>query len=92
MIVVPSLKSHLFAAPESLVHDESIPSGGTFQEDLAKLQSVVEDNTPAYILGRLNDPPSEWIVISYVPDSAKVRDKVNPVYSVPKDAFVYKLS
>ncbi|KAF4578506.1 actin-binding proteins ADF family protein [Pleurotus pulmonarius] len=61
---------------ESLVHDESIQGAGTFQDDLAMLQNVVEDNTPAYILGRLDDPPAEWIAISYVPDSAKVRDKM----------------
>ena len=31
---------------------------------------------PAYILVRLDDPPTEWLAIYYVPDSAKVRDKV----------------
>ena len=42
-----------------------------------KLQDVdvLQDDSPAYVLAKL-DPPSDWIAISYVPDSAKVRDKV----------------
>lgn len=31
---------------------------------------------PAYVLTRLDNPPTEWLAINYVPDSAKVRDKV----------------
>ncbi|KAJ8093104.1 Twinfilin-1 [Marasmius tenuissimus] len=63
---------------ESLVHDQSIPVGGTLDEDLAKLQddSILQDNTPAYLLTKLDDPPSEWLAIYYVPDTAKVRDKM----------------
>ncbi|ESK94229.1 protein tyrosine kinase [Moniliophthora roreri MCA 2997] len=63
---------------ESLVHDLSIPISGTLQEDLEKLQddSVLKDDVPAYILAKLDDPPSEWLAIYYVPDSAKVRDKM----------------
>lgn len=40
------------------------------------MQSILEDNVPAYVLARLDDPPSEWLVVYYVPDTAKVRDKV----------------
>jgi len=61
-----------------LVHDQSIPVGGTFQEDLEQLQGteVLQDDIPAYLLIRLDDPPTEWLAIYYVPDSAKVRDKM----------------
>ncbi|KAF9265739.1 actin depolymerizing protein [Marasmius fiardii PR-910] len=63
---------------ESLVHDQSIPIEGSLQEDLDKLQgdSILEEDIPAYILTKLDDPPSEWLAIFYVPDSAKVRDKM----------------
>ena len=43
--------------------------------DLAHLPEMCEDNVPAYILARLDNRDSEWILISYVPDVAKVRDK-----------------
>lgn len=71
-----SCRRHL---PESLVPDGITPPEGTFEEDLDKLQSILEDEVPAYILARLDEPPSEWLAIYYVPDSAKVRDKVRVV-------------
>lgn len=42
-----------------------------------KLQDVdvLQDDSPAYVLAKL-DSLSDWMAISYVPDSAKVRDKV----------------
>ncbi|KAL0580426.1 Twinfilin-1 [Marasmius crinis-equi] len=63
---------------ESLIHDLSIPIEGTLQEDLEKLQdnSILQDDAPAYVLTKLDDPPSEWLAIYYVPDTAKVRDKM----------------
>jgi len=64
---------------ESLVHDLSVPIGGSLQEDLAQLQNsdeIIQENTPAYLLTKLDDPPAEWFVIYYVPDTAKVRDKM----------------
>ncbi|OBZ69233.1 Twinfilin-1 [Grifola frondosa] len=42
---------------ESLVPDESVPASGTFDQDLDKLADILEDNVPAYILVRLDDPP-----------------------------------
>lgn len=68
-----SCYSHLV---ECLVPDDSIAPIGTLEEDLDTLGNILEDNVPAYILVRLDDPPSEWLAVSYVPDSAKVRDKV----------------
>lgn len=41
-----------------------------------RLQSLLDDNIPAYVLVRLDDPPSAWLAVHYVPDSALVRDKV----------------
>ena len=62
--------------PESLVPDGTHPSTGTLEQDLDKLGDLLEDNVPAYVLVRLDDPPSQWLAVHYVPDSAKVRDKV----------------
>ncbi|KAJ3905364.1 hypothetical protein F5879DRAFT_950964 [Lentinula edodes] len=61
---------------ESLVLDQSIPIEGTFTEDLAKLQDLLLENAPAYVLAKLDDPSTEWLAIYYVPDFAKVRDKM----------------
>ena len=63
---------------ESLVHDQSFPIQGNFNADLLKLQDreVLQNDMPAYVLARLDDPSSEWLAIFYVPDSARIRDKV----------------
>ncbi|KAI0748322.1 hypothetical protein C8Q80DRAFT_1219518 [Daedaleopsis nitida] len=61
---------------ESLVPDGVHPPTGTLAEDLDRLGDILEDTVPAYILVRLDDPPTEWLAIYYVPDSAKVRDKM----------------
>lgn len=62
--------------PESLVPDGTHPPSGTLEQDLDKLGDILEESVPAYILVRLDDPPTEWLAVHYVPDSAKVRDKV----------------
>ncbi|KAF8078071.1 hypothetical protein FPV67DRAFT_1463996 [Lyophyllum atratum] len=61
---------------EILVHDLTIPITSSFEEDLGLLQEldILADNIPAYILAKV--APSDWIAVSYVPDSAKVRDKM----------------
>lgn len=46
-------------------------------EDLSLLQDLVQEDVPAYVLARLDEPQGEWLAIFYVPDSAKVRDKVS---------------
>ncbi|KAI0093581.1 actin depolymerizing protein [Irpex rosettiformis] len=61
---------------ESLVTDKSIPPSGTFEEDLDKLADLVQDDIPAYILARQDNPHTDWLAVFYVPDSAKVRDKM----------------
>lgn len=60
---------------ESLVSVASLPTANSLNEDLVQLQEYLEDKEPCYILARLDDPPSEWLAISYVPDFANVRDK-----------------
>lgn len=74
------LQGSCYCALESLVSDETIPPSGTLDQDLNRLATIVEDDVPAYVLVRLDEPPSEWLAIYYVPDSAKVRDKVRPKY------------
>ncbi|PFH50691.1 hypothetical protein AMATHDRAFT_75483 [Amanita thiersii Skay4041] len=63
---------------DSLEHDTSIPIEGTLETDLIKLQDpqILQDTVPAYILARLDEPSFGWLVISYVPESAKIRDKM----------------
>ncbi|KAJ6608614.1 hypothetical protein B0H10DRAFT_2067383 [Mycena sp. CBHHK59/15] len=64
---------------EALVHDLSVTSRGSLQDDLAQLHdsdTIIQDDTPAFLLTKLDDPPAEWLVIYYVPDTAKVRDKM----------------
>ncbi|KAI6038453.1 hypothetical protein EDC04DRAFT_2570053 [Pisolithus marmoratus] len=61
---------------ESLVPVASVDVGSSLEEDLALLDSYLADNDPCYVLTRLDNPSSEWLLISYVPDSAKVRDKM----------------
>lgn len=71
--------TRIYTSEESLVHDLSVPTRGSLQEDLAQLQDsdeIIQDDTPAYLLTKLDDPPAEWLVIYYVPETAKVRDKV----------------
>ncbi|KAA1471077.1 actin depolymerizing protein [Dentipellis sp. KUC8613] len=61
---------------ETLVSDGTFPSQASLESDLAKLNTLLEDNIPAYVLVRLDDPPTEWLSVHYVPDTAKVRDKM----------------
>ncbi|KZV84427.1 actin depolymerizing protein [Exidia glandulosa HHB12029] len=59
---------------EQLVLDSTTPKSGSFTDDLNQLQSLLDDDIPAYILARLDG--GEWLAISYVPDTARVRDKM----------------
>ena len=73
-----SSRCYVHCYTESLVLDQSISPSGTLTEDLDKLPDLLESNVPAYILARLDDPPTEWMTIFYVPEDAKIRDKVRP--------------
>lgn len=69
---------------ESLVHDFSVDFASTLEEDLVELQKddVLPEDSAAYVLAKLDDPAADWLLISYVPDNAKVRDKVRLVRSI----------
>lgn len=56
--------------------DGVAPRSGTLQSDLKQLIGLVSTDVPAYYLVRLDSSTPEWLAISYVPDTAKVRDKV----------------
>jgi hypothetical protein len=62
---------------EQLVHNKSIPVAGTLLDDLIQLSGneILEDDVPAYLLVRM-DVEDEWLVVFYVPETARVRDKV----------------
>ena len=56
--------------------DGVTPRSGNLQSDLKQITGLVSTDVPAYYLVRLDSSSSEWLAISYVPDTAKVRDKV----------------
>lgn len=64
---------------ELIVLDSTTLVNGDFSQDLDMLQDMLDDDIPAYILARLDDAPSQWLAITYVPDAAKVRDKVRMI-------------
>ncbi|KAF8478603.1 actin depolymerizing protein [Russula ochroleuca] len=74
---------------EALVNDASIPPSSTLENDLNRLQSLLDDNIPAYVLVRLDDPPSAWLAVHYVPDTAKVRDKM--IYASTRNSVTKSL-
>ncbi|KAL1729254.1 hypothetical protein EV714DRAFT_273871 [Schizophyllum commune] len=74
---------------ESLVHAASVPVGGQLADDLPKLQELLEDAEPAYILAKLDEPSPDWLAIHYVPDNAKVRDKM--LYASTRNALMRAL-
>lgn len=66
---------------ETLVPAGSWPKSGSLVDDFAMLENLVEDEQPAYLLVRSDSSSSEWLFVSYVPDTAKVRDKVHTTSS-----------
>jgi hypothetical protein len=58
------------------VEAASWPKARDLIKDFEHISGYVEDNVPAYLLVRLDTVASEWLAISYVPDTARVRDKV----------------
>ncbi|KAH7927091.1 actin depolymerizing protein [Leucogyrophana mollusca] len=74
---------------ESLVPVTALNVSGSLDEDLIHLQDILEENEPAYILTRLDEPSSEWLAINYVPESARVRDKM--LYASTRNALTKSL-
>ncbi|KAI0928660.1 hypothetical protein AcW2_004599 [Taiwanofungus camphoratus] len=74
---------------ESLVPDGALPPSGTLEEDLDRVNNILEDDVPAYILVKLDGPPNDWLAVNYVPDSAKVRDKM--LYAATRNTLTKSL-
>ncbi|KAI9364327.1 hypothetical protein BD770DRAFT_379775 [Pilaira anomala] len=70
----------------SIEHESLVPSGTStvqdgFEQDYKKyIEEYLEDAKPSYIFVRLDEKTSDneykWIFLCYVPDNAKVRDKM----------------
>jgi len=74
---------------ESLVPDGVTKRSGSLQNDLKQLAGLVSTDVPAYYLVRLDSSAPEWLAISYVPDTAKVRDKM--LYASTRSALTKAL-
>ncbi|KAL0073122.1 hypothetical protein J3Q64DRAFT_1735335 [Phycomyces blakesleeanus] len=65
---------------ESLEQTGTSPVEGSLEQDFVKVGKLLEDSQPSFILVRLDEkaPTGEhkWLFMSYVPDNAKVRDKM----------------
>ncbi|KAI8099603.1 uncharacterized protein BX664DRAFT_321707 [Halteromyces radiatus] len=65
---------------ESLVSTAMTKVEGSFDEDYNKIDTHLEDKTPAYLLVRTDEKTTageyNWLFLCYVPDGAKVRDKM----------------
>jgi len=63
---------------EFMIPEGSIPTSGNWEEDY-QITQWLNPASPCYILYRLDSKTAEtfdWIVISYVPDDSKVREKM----------------
>jgi len=73
---------------EKLAHESTVQkSADTLEEELPKLQTILEDKTPSYVLARLDG--DGWLFISYVPDDATVRDKM--LYASSRGSLIKSL-
>jgi twinfilin-like protein len=64
---------------DEIVPTASCPIGGDYEEDLDKIPSYLDPTDPCYILFRLDEKNAHgnlWVMMCYVPDKAKVREKM----------------
>ncbi|KAJ3092151.1 Twinfilin-1 [Quaeritorhiza haematococci] len=65
---------------ETLVATEVVPVEGNWEEDFSLLQGHLEEKVPSFILYRLDSKQPtgdfDWLLLQYVPDGSKVRDKM----------------
>ncbi|KAI8069934.1 hypothetical protein BC940DRAFT_296514 [Gongronella butleri] len=64
---------------EALACTASMPVKGSFDQDFAEIVGYLEDKTPSYVLVRMDDKANQeyqWLFLCYVPDNAKIRDKM----------------
>ena len=57
---------------ESLEPNGTLESSSTDQEDFSQLQEWLPDNEASYTIYFLDNPPENYLFISYVPDSSNV--------------------
>ncbi|RUS25075.1 hypothetical protein BC938DRAFT_472661 [Jimgerdemannia flammicorona] len=76
-------KHHVQTIPftETLVVNGTTPVTGTWEEDFDAIQTYLEPPNPAYVFYRLDTKSAssdeyDWLFLAYVPDNAKVRDKM----------------
>ncbi|ORX53293.1 actin depolymerizing protein [Piromyces finnis] len=63
---------------EQMIPEGTIPTSGTWEEDY-DITQWLNPASPCYILYRLDSKTTEtfdWIIISYVPDDSRVREKM----------------
>jgi len=60
---------------EKLVDILSKPPSGTWEDDFAIVDGLLESDKPCYILYRF-DSGDQWVLLCYVPDKAKVKEKM----------------
>ena len=80
--VIHLTRTYLWHSLEALTSSGTYDRAGSFEDDLNRLQDILEDGVPAYVLARLDTEASEWLAIHYVPETAKVREKVR-THSIP---------
>jgi twinfilin-like protein len=78
VVNTPSLRGLIVTIEkETLTSRQTLPSNGTFEEDLHQLDSLLKDNEAAYVILRRRDSgPAPFVSIAYVPDTANVRQKM----------------
>ncbi|KAJ2083375.1 Twinfilin-1 [Coemansia sp. RSA 988] len=78
----------------SIVNEELQATGeyqlqGTLQDDLAQVPGLLGETEPCYLLIRVDTEESRWLLATYVPDNAQVRDKM--LYASSKAALAKAL-
>jgi len=61
---------------EELVEITNCGNKGSWEEDLIQIQSLLDKEKPCYVLFRLDSSNPQWVLFCYVPDKAKVKDKM----------------
>eukprot|EP01114_Cavostelium_apophysatum_P012580 TRINITY_DN284_c0_g1_i1.p1 TRINITY_DN284_c0_g1~~TRINITY_DN284_c0_g1_i1.p1 ORF type:complete len:338 (+),score=94.82 TRINITY_DN284_c0_g1_i1:40-1053(+) len=61
---------------DELVEVNSAPISGSWEDDIAVIPSLLEQDKPAFILFRLDTDTPQYTLFCYVPDKAKVKEKM----------------
>jgi len=60
---------------DQIVEKGTKPLKGSFEDDLSLVPDLLEKDQACYLLVRM-DPENQWALFCYVPDKAKVKDKM----------------